>query len=295
MFDASVYAERRRRLAGDVGSGLILLLGNGEPPMNYPANAYPFRQDSSFLYFFGVDVPDMAGLIDAESGAATVYGDDFTVDDIVWRGAQPTVADLAAPAGITSTQPRSKLAETLGALARDGVRPKRTILFASWDAEEFTLTSSTEWGEQFAHGLGRGAVAYLNVDSAASGTHFSASAVPALNRLIEEATRSVRDPDQRIPVAAAWRARTTTERGSLPTGAGAALVNNRLGSGSDYAVFLNYLGVPIADFTFDGPYGVYHSIYDNHHWVSRIGDPGFRYHVALVHVWGLMALRLAYF
>jgi len=122
MFDASVYAERRRRLADDVGSGLILLLGNGEPPMNYPANAYPFRQDSSFLYFFGVDVPDMAGVIDAESGAATVYGDDFTVDDIVWRGPQPTVADLAAPAGITGTQPRSKLAETLGEAISQGRR-----------------------------------------------------------------------------------------------------------------------------------------------------------------------------
>jgi N-acetylated-alpha-linked acidic dipeptidase len=186
-----------------------------------------------------------------------------------------------------------ELAETLGALARGGARPRRTILFASWDAEEFTLTSSTEWGEQFAHGLGRNAVAYLNVDSAASGAHFSASAVPALNRLIEEATRAVRDPGQRIPVSAAWRARAAAERGSLPTGAGAALVNNRLGSGSDYTVFLNFLGIPIADFTFDGPYGVYHSVYDNHHWVSRIGDPGFRYHAALVQVWGVLALRLA--
>jgi N-acetylated-alpha-linked acidic dipeptidase len=186
-----------------------------------------------------------------------------------------------------------ELAETLGALAREGVRPRRTILFASWDAEEFTLTSSTEWGEQFAHGLGRNAVAYLNVDSAASGPSFSASAVPALNKAIEEAALSVRDPGQGIPVSAAWRTRTAAERGSLPTGAGATLVNNRLGSGSDYTVFLNFLGIPIADLTFDGPYGVYHSIYDNHHWVSRIGDPSFSYHVALVQVWGVLAMRLA--
>jgi N-acetylated-alpha-linked acidic dipeptidase len=186
-----------------------------------------------------------------------------------------------------------ELAETLGALAREGVRPRRSILFASWDAEEFTLTSSTEWGEQFADVLRQNAIAYLNVDSAASGSHFSASAVPALNRLIEEATQSVRDPAQRIPVASAWRAHASAERGALPTGAGGALVNNRLGSGSDYTVFLNFLGVPVADVTFDGPYGVYHSVYDNHHWVSRIGDPGFRYHVALVQLWGLMALRLA--
>ncbi len=70
-------------------------------------------------------------------------------------------------------------------------------------------------------------------------------------------------------------------------------MNNRLGSGSDYTVFLNFLGVPIADLSFDGPYGVYHSIYDNHNWVARIGDPGFLYHVSLVQIWGLMAMRLA--
>jgi N-acetylated-alpha-linked acidic dipeptidase len=70
-------------------------------------------------------------------------------------------------------------------------------------------------------------------------------------------------------------------------------VNNRLGSGSDYTVFLNFIGVPIVDMAFDGPYGVYHSQYDNHQWVERIGDPGFRYHEAMTKLWGLMALRLA--
>ena len=186
-----------------------------------------------------------------------------------------------------------ELARTLGRLAREGWRPKRSIVFASWDAEEFTLTSSTEWGEEHQEKLRAGAVAYLNVDSAASGPHFSASAVPSLNRLISEATQAVRDPGLRIPIAAATRSRRAEERGALPTGSGDELVNNRLGSGSDYTVFLNFLGIPVADLTFDGPYGVYHSIYDNHSWVARIGDPGFRYHAALVRVWGLMAMRLA--
>jgi N-acetylated-alpha-linked acidic dipeptidase len=94
-------------------------------------------------------------------------------------------------------------------------------------------------------------------------------------------------------VAAVWTEQEARERGALPTGGGAELVNNRLGSGSDYTVFLNFLGIPVADLTFDGPYGVYHSAYDNHHWVARIGDPGFRYHVALVQLWGIAALRLA--
>ena len=186
-----------------------------------------------------------------------------------------------------------ELARTLGALTRDGWRPKRTILFASWDAEEFTLTSSTEWGEEHEQKLGAGAVAYLNVDSAASGSHFAAAAVPSLNRLIAESAGAVRDPRLRIPIAAAARDRRTSEQGALPTGASDELVNNKLGSGSDYTVFLNFLGVPVADLSFDGPYGVYHSVYDNHNWVSRIGDPGFRYHAALVSLWGVATLRLA--
>jgi N-acetylated-alpha-linked acidic dipeptidase len=186
-----------------------------------------------------------------------------------------------------------ELARTLGALTRDGWRPKRTILFASWDAEEFTLTSSTEWGEEHEQKLGAGAVAYLNVDSAASGPHFAAAAVPSLNRLIAESAGAVRDPRLRIPIAAAARDRRTSERGALPTGASDELVNNKLGSGSDYTVFLNFLGIPVADLSFDGPYGVYHSVYDNHNWVSRVGDPGFRYHAALVSLWGVATLRLA--
>ena len=186
-----------------------------------------------------------------------------------------------------------ELARSLAELTRTGWRPKRSILFASWDAEEFTLTSSTEWGEQHQARLREHAVAYLNVDSAASGRAFTANAVPALNRAIAEAAGAVRDPDAGMPVSAVARERRAEERGALPAGNSSDLVDNRLGSGSDYTVFLNFLGVPVADLTFDGPYGVYHSIYDNHNWVARIGDPGFRYHVALVQVWGLLAMRLA--
>jgi N-acetylated-alpha-linked acidic dipeptidase len=186
-----------------------------------------------------------------------------------------------------------ELARTLGALARDGMRPTRTIVFASWDAEEWTLTSSTEWGEQFEQELREKAVVYINVDSAASGPNFTAAAVPALNRFIAEAAGAVMDPVTNVPLTDAWKTRSMKERGSLPTGAGDDLVNNRLGSGSDYTVFLNFLGVPIVDMAFDGPYGVYHSMYDNHQWVSRIGDPGFKYHGAMTRLWGVMASRVA--
>ncbi len=164
-----------------------------------------------------------------------------------------------------------ELARSLGTMAKQGARPKRTIVFANWDAEEFSLTSSTEWGEQHARELSDHAVAYLNVDSAAAGDDFKAMAVPALNRLVTQAARDV-----------------LGLRGSDD-----AIVENRLGSGSDYTVFLNFLGVPIADLSFTGPYGVYHSVYDNHLWMQKFGDPGFLRHVALTRAWGVMALRLA--
>ncbi len=186
-----------------------------------------------------------------------------------------------------------ELARALGAELKNGSRPKRTIVFASWDAEEWTLTSSTEWGEQFEREVREKAVAYLNVDSSASGPNLTAAAVPSLNRFVTEAAAAVRDPATKVPLTAAWTSRSMKERGSLPTGAGTDLVNNRLGSGSDYTVFLNFIGVPIVDMAFDGPYGVYHSIYDNHQWVSRVGDPGFRYHAAMTRLWAVMSARLA--
>jgi N-acetylated-alpha-linked acidic dipeptidase len=164
-----------------------------------------------------------------------------------------------------------ELARALGALTQQGARPKRTIVFTNWDAEEFSLTSSTEWGEQHARELTDHAVAYLNVDSSASGSDFKASAVPALNRVVAQSARDVLGLKE-----------SDTE-----------MVVNRLGSGSDYTVFLNFLGVPIADMTFAGPYGVYHSVYDNHLWMQKFGDPGFLHHAAMARVWGVMALRLA--
>jgi N-acetylated-alpha-linked acidic dipeptidase len=185
-----------------------------------------------------------------------------------------------------------ELARAFGALARDGWRPKRSILFASWDAEEFALTSSTEWGEQHEAWLRDRAVAYLNVDSAASGQQFNAAAVPSLTRFITEIAETVRDPSSGAPVATLARDRARMTGGPAAR-TGSDVVDDRLGGGSDYVVFLNFLGIPSADLAFDGPYGVYHSIYDTHDFVSRVADPGFRYHAALVQIWGLAALRLA--
>ncbi|HET7218600.1 MAG TPA: transferrin receptor-like dimerization domain-containing protein, partial [Vicinamibacterales bacterium] len=180
-----------------------------------------------------------------------------------------------------------ELARTLGDLKKTGWRPRRSILFASWDAEELSLTSSTEWGEQHAQMLREHAVAYLNADSAVSGQDLAIAAVPSLNAVIESATGIVRDPATRLTLTA--RARSASGSAVAPS----PVVDNRVGGGSDYTVFLNHLGVPVADFSFRGPYGVYHSAYDTHDWVARFADPGFRYHAALVQVIGLVTLRLA--
>jgi N-acetylated-alpha-linked acidic dipeptidase len=182
-------------------------------------------------------------------------------------------------------------ARVLGELARSGARPRRSVVFAAWDAEEWHLTGSTEWGEQFAEQLGPGAVAYLNVDSSTSGPDFDVSAVASLNPTILEVARDVVDPDSRRSVLETWSARKATagDEGD----AAASLVKNDLGSGSDYTVFLNFLGVPVVDLTFNGPYGVYHSQYDDLYWMEHFGDPGYRYMTAMVEVWGRLGLRLA--
>lgn len=182
-------------------------------------------------------------------------------------------------------------ARVLGQLARAGERPRRTLVFASWDAEEWHLTGSTEWGEQFASELGKGAVAYLNVDSSTSGPDLEVSAVASLNPTILEIARDVVDPNSGRSLLEAWTTRKASSSGEGK--APAPLIENNLGSGSDYTVFLNFLGVPIADLSFDGPYGVYHSRYDDRYWMEHFGDPGYRYMTAMVEVWGRMALRLA--
>lgn len=121
MFTPDTYAARREALARQVGSGLILLLGNADSPMNYTDNIYHFRQDSSFLYFFGIDLPGLAATLDAETGVATLYGDDGGLDSIVWTGPLPTLAEQAETVDVAHTLPAAKLAGVVAA-ARDGGR-----------------------------------------------------------------------------------------------------------------------------------------------------------------------------
>ncbi|WP_269530943.1 aminopeptidase P family protein [Chitinimonas sp. BJYL2] len=121
MFTPDTYAARRAALAQQAGSGLILLLGNADSPMNYTDNIYPFRQDSSFLYTFGLDMPGLAGVIDIDADTATLYGDDVSLDGIVWIGPQATLAELARSVGVIEAKPLAKLADRI-AKARDAGR-----------------------------------------------------------------------------------------------------------------------------------------------------------------------------
>ena len=113
MFTADIYSARRAELRRRIGKGVILFPGNVESPFNYPNNTFHFRQDSTFMYFFGHSVPALAGVIDVESGVETLYGDDFTVEDIIWMGPQPTIRDFATEVGVVEAKPMACLKEDI--------------------------------------------------------------------------------------------------------------------------------------------------------------------------------------
>ena len=113
MFEPQTYTDRRSALKARFDSGIILFLGNEESAANYTANTYSFRQDSSFLYYFGLDLPGLAAIIDVDNNIDTIFGNDFTVDDIVWMGPQPTMAQRAEIAGAVKAEQADKLPEVL--------------------------------------------------------------------------------------------------------------------------------------------------------------------------------------
>jgi len=190
----------------------------------------------------------------------------------------------------------------LGALLKTGWRPRRSIVFASWDAEEQGLIGSTEWVEQHAQELA-GAVAYLNMDVAVAGSKFGASAVPALKQFLRDITKAVPSPGGGS-LYAVWKKEKEMEAaktsspdiggGACPPAAASTDVPvGDLGSGSDFTPFLQHMGVPSTDISSSGSYGVYHSVFDNFAWFQQFADPEFRYLQQMARVHGLQVLRLA--
>jgi len=193
----------------------------------------------------------------------------------------------------------------IGELLKSGWRPKRTIVFASWDAEEEGLIGSTEWGEQHASELGD-SPAYFNMDVAVGGTKFGASSVPSLKQFLRDISTAVPSPAGGT-LYDAWQKsnQAGADSGQQPTD---AIGESRrvpqaqgkpdvpvgdLGSGSDYSVFLQHLGVPSTDISSSGPYGVYHSAFDNFNWFKKFADPTFVYEQEMARVFGLELMRMA--
>jgi N-acetylated-alpha-linked acidic dipeptidase len=201
----------------------------------------------------------------------------------------------------SGTASMMELTRALGEMKQRGIRPRRTVMVCSWDGEEYALTGSTEWGEQFADDLKKKLVAYLNVDESVAGAattagpeglSFTPSAVASLAPMLVEASKDVRAPSGK-PLYEAWRATSKRDDKASAPPLDSALVETRIGSGSDHTVFLNHLGRPVINLGFSGDYGVYHSMYDDHYWMEQIGDPAFAYHITLTDIWGLLVLRLA--
>src|SRR5579859_5221048 len=193
----------------------------------------------------------------------------------------------------------------IGELLKSGWKPKRTLVFGSWDGEEEGLMGSTEWVEQHETDL-RNSPAYFNMDVGVSGSKFGASAVPSLKQFLRDVTKIVPSPKGGT-VYEAWQksAQPDAPATQSPTEAigdsrrtPAAQVKSDvavgdLGSGSDYTGFLQHLGVPSSDMSSSGPYGVYHSVFDNFAWFKKFGDPDFAYEQQMARILGIEAVRMA--
>jgi N-acetylated-alpha-linked acidic dipeptidase len=194
----------------------------------------------------------------------------------------------------------------VGELLKSGWKPKRTLIFGSWDGEEEGLIGSTEWVEQHESEL-RNSPAYFNVDVAVSGPKFGASSVPSLKQFIRDIAKEVPSPKGGT-VYEAWQKAAQPETPSATQSPTEAIGDSRrtpaaqvksdvpvgdLGSGSDYTAFLQHLGVPSSDISSSGPYGVYHSVFDNFNWFKKFGDPDFVYEQEMARILGLEAVRMA--
>ncbi len=176
-------------------------------------------------------------------------------------------------------------ARAFATLAREGQRPARSVVFATWDAEEWGLIGSTEWVEELEDTLRANVVAYINEDGTFSGPNFSGAGSPSLKPLLRAATRVVPDPVGPGSVYDVWL--------KAHNGDTTALTMGNLGGGSDFAGFYHHLGIPAGGIGFDGPDGIYHSMYDSYDWMTRFGDPAYKTHRAGAQLVAVIMGRLA--
>ena len=212
---------------------------------------------------------------------ATIRGSTFP-DELVIIGAHRDGWGPGAADNVSGTVSVMEAARSIAAMARAGSPPRRTVIFATWDAEEWGLVGSTEFVEQDSLRLQSGAVAYLNQDVAASGSSFGAGGSPSLRAMLRDVLRGVPDPAGPT-VMDRWRGASSAADPAM----------GDPGGGSDFAGFYNHLGIPILEWGFGGRGGVYHSQYDDWYWMTKFGDPGFRYHATAARISAATILRLA--
>src|SRR5438105_3397365 len=215
-----------------------------------------------------------------------IRGSEFP-DEILMIGGHRDAWGPGAADNVSGTVSVMEAARSIAEQVKAGRRPKRTIMFATWDAEEWGLLGSTEYVEEDSLRLGRHAVAYLNQDDIAQGPNFGGGGSPSLRALLRDVAKEVPDPSHQGSVYDVWRKKANLAADSLEPQMGDP------GGGSDFAGFYNHLGIPIADWGFGGPQGVYHSAYDSYHWMSKFGDPKFEYHAAAARIGAAMLLRIA--
>lgn len=210
-------------------------------------------------------------------------GDRFP-NEVIIAGGHRDAWGHGAIDNVTGTVSILEAARAWGEMARQGDRPDRTLMFATWDAEEWGLIGAFEWAEQMAEHLDREAIAYINQDGVASGTRFGASGSAALHQLIRDVTRTISQPGDSGSVYAAWSSRSAATRSEPAVGG--------LGGGSDFVAFHGFLGIPSLDYGFGGAGGVYHSAYDTRTFVERFGDPGYVSHRAAAQLLAVLMARL---
>jgi len=261
---------------------LKLMKGNPVPEAWQGGLPFTYRIEGGADLKVRLMVEQPKGIVRIEDIIGTIQGTDFP-DDWIILGCHYDAWEFGASDPNSGTAMLLTLSEILGEMAKKGMKPKRSIKIAHWDAEEHGILGSTEWVEQYRAELSKNAVAYFNADAACSGLSFGGASSPSLKSLMINATKSVPYGDLKETIYEKWM----TASGNPVT----PPIGN-LGGGSDHLPFYAHIGIPSLSAGMGGP-TLYHSSYDDFHWYMKFGDPGLVSGVTITRLMGVMAMRLA--
>ncbi|MBK7871589.1 MAG: M28 family peptidase [Saprospiraceae bacterium] len=263
----------------------ILSRMTGQPvPENWQGGLpFTYRLEGGEKLTMRLKVNQPKGFVRVENVIGTLEGSEYP-DEWIILGSHYDAWEFGATDPNSGTAMLLTLADALGELAKQGIRPRRTIKIAHWDAEEHGILGSTEWVEQFRDELDQKGVAYFNADGACSGLSFNGAAAPSLKSLLVDATKVVPYPKSDKTVYDHWLERASNKAEGPGIG--------NLGGGSDHLGFYAHVGIPSLSAGMGGP-TMYHSVYDNFHWYETVGEPDFVAGPTVAKVMGVMALRMA--